>query len=50
MNMITPEWYAMRPFRTWATFAAYSSAGYFACLNNLLSPITGNALLYNVYR
>lgn len=49
MGMITHDWYIMRPFRIWANAVAYMSAGYFACLTNSLSPMTGEELTYSVH-
>ena len=48
-SMITADWYAMRPFRVWATAVKYMSAGFFACLNNALVPHAGGEYQYNVF-
>ena len=50
MGMITPDWYIMRPFRLWANAVTYLSAGYHACVLNMLSPMTGDKLSYDVHR
>jgi hypothetical protein len=47
--MITSDWYIMRPFRIWANAVAYLSAGYFTCLTNTLSPMTGKPLSHSVH-
>lgn len=50
MRKITNDYYLMKPFRQWAKAVSYLSAGYFAVVSNIMSPMTNNELQYAVYR